>query len=75
MQNIPWNALATYNGRATTLLEGVRSWRRDAQRTTGAIGSLTTNELVELDGWKRPATDLSTAQCWDLADLVRRQRL
>jgi hypothetical protein len=75
MHNVPWNARATYNGRPTTLLEGIRAWRRDAQRMTGAIGSLTAMEQVELDGWKRPTTDLSTAQCWDLADLVRRQRL
>lgn len=66
MRNDPWNAVATYNGRRQSLFSCLLSWRRDARRGTGALGSITTNLPVQIEGWSRAVRNLGAAECLDL---------
>jgi hypothetical protein len=70
VRNDPWNAVATYNGRRQSLFACLMSWRRDARRGSGALGTITTNVPVQIDGWSGPICNLGASECLDLLAIM-----
>lgn len=71
MHDYPWNAAAIYKGRSQPLSACLESWRRDANRGKGALGTITTSAPVQLEGWDDAVRDLGAAECLALLAAMR----
>jgi hypothetical protein len=70
VRNDPWNAIAVYNGRRQSLHSCLLSWRRDARRGSGALGTITTSMPVQIEGWSRAVRNLGAPECLDLLAIM-----